>query len=68
MTQLADETLFLVYPKKELDSKFLVDGPASALRRKRTRLTSLLFSTTTSCRCLSCVMCSVFRFLDLLHQ
>ncbi len=36
-TQLADETLFLVHPKKELESKFLVDPLASALRRKRTR-------------------------------
>ena len=36
-TQLADETLFLVNPKKELESKFLVDRVASVRRRKRTR-------------------------------
>ena len=32
-SQLADGTLFLSYPKEELESKFLVDPPPASVQR-----------------------------------
>ena len=58
-SQLADETLFLSYPKEELESKFLVDPSpcerAAFCLRKRT--TNLLFKTTDVCALLFGVQC-----------
>ena len=76
MSQLADETLFLSYPKEELESKFLVDpSPCEraafclrklqqtfCLKQQMSVLCCLVYSALHVSSCLRCLLFCAMHF------